>query len=123
MENYKGLKGPQVLTGVDIFLFTVTMANRRQSPQLTHDDPYYFRFSDAKNFDSEKERIWNFIKKELEDQYKARPRDDDIFRFHLFVRQNKTLVLSQIRKEFAVKHPLSLCLRKVVLLWMNSPQE
>ena len=81
------------------------MANRRQSPQLTHDDPYYVRFSGAKSFDSEKERIWNFIKKELEDQYKARPRDDDIFRFHLFVRQNKTLVLSQIRKEFAVKHP------------------
>ena len=72
---------------------------------LTHDDPYYVRFFETSGFESEKERIWKFILKELEAQYKSRPYDDNIFRFFLFVKQNKILVLSQIRKEFPIKHP------------------
>ena len=86
------------------------MARRKETTLLPHTDPYYIRFSESKDFDSE--RIWNFVINELEDQYKARPRDDDIFRFYLFVKQNKLVVLSQIRKEFAIKHPPMQCSSK-----------
>ena len=82
------------------------MAGRhRASPVRSHDHLYYVRYFKTKSFETEKEHLWNFLTKELESQYKRRPRDDNIFRFYLFVKQNKTIVLSQIRKEFAVKHP------------------